>query len=319
MRLTAEILKASDICTDKLIFQSMALAAAGRFGIIPSNRKFKISLNFNKNYVEIEQLECLAITRGGNLIDICFDTRYSNPYETRLTLPGTDENVYILTVMESKDSWKETTEGYIEPSYTFHLISDNSSLSDDAFPIARIVREVSGWQVDTLDFVPPCLYISSHPDYESLCTQFANILNAAEKNIFTCRQAACTNALTIFWPAVQLLKITMDKDKDTMTPMMLFGNVQKFVSAFSCACTLDPLLNLADYEKYAYYINAPYDYRNVLQKIKEGLELSMEITNKVLAFKEIIIEEPEPEPEPIPQPKSEPAKPSRRRWDGLEI
>ena len=325
MRLTAEILKTSDKCTDRIISHSLSLAASGRFGLIPSSRAFNISLNFNKNHVEIEELDCLAITRSGTLIDISFDTRYTHSQETRLSLPTNDDTVLYLTVSESKDSWKETNDGFIEPTYVFQLISETSPLSADSLPVARIVKEISGWQVDNIDFVPPCLFITSHRNYETLNASFLNILNACEKNLFNSLDSSCMTAISILWPAVQQFKITIDKDRDIMTPMSLLGNVQKFVSAFACACTLEPIIELKNYEQYSYYINTPYDYKNVYAKIKEGLELCQEISSKILAFREIIVAEPilevkpEPRPEPRPKPEPKPEPVLRRGWEGLEI
>ena len=321
MRLTAEILKASDKCTDKLISCCMSLAASGRFGLIPTNRAFHISLNFNKNFVEIEELDCLAITRSGSLIDICFDTRYTKSQEARITFPAIEAKVLLLVVSESKDGRKETNDGFTEPVYNFHLLPDNSPIPADAIPVARIVNEVSGWQIDNVDFVPPCLFISSHGDYEVLHSTFVKLLAVAEKNILNSMNSSCRTALGILWPSVQQLKITADKEKDIMTPMVLLGNVQKFVSAFSCACMLEPLIELRNYEQYAYYVGIPYDYKNVYAQIKEGLELCQEINGKILSFNDIKVEEPAPQPAPAPQPKPEPKpEPKRRKgWEGREI
>lgn len=321
MRLTAEILKASDKCTDKMISHCMSLAASGRFGLIPSGRAFHVSLNFNKNFVEIEELDCLAITRSGSLIDICFDTRYTKSQETRITFPTTEDTALLLVAYEAKDSWKETNDGFMEPIYNFHLIPDNSPLPNDAMPVARIIKEISGWQMDNIDFVPPCLFITSHSDYEGLHSSFVKLLGVAEKNLTSSMHSSCRTALGILWPSVQQLKIAVDKEKDIMTPMTLLGNVQKYVSAFSCACMLDPLIELRNYEQYAYFVGIPYDYKNVYAQIKEGLELCQEINGKILSFNDINVKEPEPQPTPAPQPKQEPQpEPKRRKgWNGREI
>ena len=316
MRLTAEILKASDNCTDKMISHCLSLAVAGRFGLVPSSRDFKVSLNFNKNFVEVEELDCLAITQSGNLIDVSFDTRYTNAQETRVPFPKTEDNVLLLTISESKGNWKETCDGFVEPVYAFHLIPETSSLPVDSLPIARIVNGISGWQMDNIDFMPPCLFISSHRDYENMYSTFVKILDVAEKNLVDSLDSCCKTALGILWPLVQQLKITLDKERDVMTPMSLFGNVQKYVSAFSCACMLEPLIELKNYDQYAYYAGTPYDYKAVYSKIKEGLALSQEINNKILAFNSVEVEEtvqpaPAPEPEPEPKPK--------KRWNGRAI
>ena len=48
MRLTDEILRASDNSTMELVSNALALAAAGRFGLFPSAIPFELSLSINK-------------------------------------------------------------------------------------------------------------------------------------------------------------------------------------------------------------------------------------------------------------------------------
>ena len=53
MRLTDDILKASDDCTTELVGNALALAAAGRFGLFPSSSPFELSLNINNGIVDV--------------------------------------------------------------------------------------------------------------------------------------------------------------------------------------------------------------------------------------------------------------------------
>ena len=88
MRLTDEILKSSDKCHLESLNQAFVLASNGRFGLLPSNRAFSISLSVNKNVVDVEALNCLAITRSGKIIDINYDTAFTDYFDTRLTIPS---------------------------------------------------------------------------------------------------------------------------------------------------------------------------------------------------------------------------------------
>ena len=281
MRLTEELLRTSDNCGFELVTSMMSLASAGRFGLFSQLRPFEVSLNITNGIVDVESLNCLALTKGGNLIDIQYDTRYTNPFETRVQIPDNhNDNEFILTVNAVSGQWRDNNDGYESPVYDFSLIAPNTPIPDDAMPIARIVNEY-GWRMDDLDFVPPCIYLSSHQKYIDLVKQFEDVLKAIDVKARSLLNSNGKNAIRIFWPTVQQLMITINKECDLMTPMMLFGNIQKCVSAFTCACDLDDYLELADAEKFRNYIYAPYDYKDVYLRIKEGIGLCFSISEKI--------------------------------------
>lgn len=286
MRLTDEILRASDNSTMELVSNALALAAAGRFGLFPSAIPFELSLSINKGLVDVEQLNILAVTKGGFLIDAHYDTNFTNTFDTRIQIPELNgEKELILTIDASIDKWKDTNDGYEEPEYSFSLISPNSPLPANSFPIARIVDEY-GWRMDDVDFVPPCLFISSHQKYIELKKQFEEILIAIDKKARNLMHSNGKEVIRIFWPVVQQLMITINKECDLMTPMELLANVQKCVSAFTCACDLDDYINLADSDKFRNYVYAPYNYKDAYLRIREGLELCFSINEKVAKLDE---------------------------------
>ena len=281
MRLTDEILRASDNSTMELVGNALALAAAGRFGLFPSVIPFELSLNISKGLVDVELLNCLAVTKGGFLIDAHYDTKFSNAFDTRVQIPeGNGEKELLLTINALIDQWKDTNDGYEEPMYSFSLISPNSPLPKNALPIARIVDEY-GWRMDDLDFVPPCLFVTSHQKYIDLLKQFAEVLSAIDTKSRNLLHSNGKEAIRIFWPIIQQLMITINKECDLMTPMELLANVQKCVSAFTCACDLDEYINLADADKFRNYIYTPYNYKDAYLRIREGLELCFSINEKV--------------------------------------
>lgn len=281
MRLTDYILRASDNLAMAYIDRAFALAVAGRFGLLPESRPFDITLNISKGMIDVESLSCLALTKGGEIIDTHFDTRYTNVYETRVQIPEENgEKEFILIINIEKDQWKETNDGYEEPVYSFSLISVNQPVPDNSVPIGRIVNEF-GWRMDDIDFVPPCLYVSSHPKYVELLEKFSEVLKTLDLKVQKMLNSNGKEAFRIFWPIIQQLIITIDKERDAMTPMVLLGNVQKCVSAFTCACVLDEYLNLADADAYRNYVFAPYSYKNAYQLIKEGLEICFSVCEKV--------------------------------------
>ena len=283
MRLTDEILKSSNNCTVELVGNALALAATGRFGLIPSSKSFEISLNFSRGIVDVETLNCIAVTKGGDLIDVHYDTNYTNTFDTRVQIPvDKEEKEFILTIDIHRGQWREIDRDFEAPAYTFSLISPNIPVPSNSLPIAHIVYEYD-WQMDDLDFVPPCLFVSSHHKYKELVEQLSGVLSSIDTKARELARSKGNgkNAIRIFWPIVQQLMITIDKEKELLTPMALLSIVQKCVSAFTCACELDEYLRLADAEQFSNYVHRPYNYKNVYQIIKEGLELCFSINQKM--------------------------------------
>ena len=285
MRLTDDILRSSDSSTAEFISQALILAAAGRFGLFPSPRHpFEMTLDIAGNVVDVVSLTCLAITKGGHLIDVNYDTRYTNNNDTRVLIPDVpDQKEFILTVNALPEEWRDTNDGFEAPVYTFSLFAPDTPVPDYAVPIARIVDD-HGWRMDETDFVPPCLFVNSHPKYEELLQRFSEVLASIDTKTRSALETGSVGAIHIFWPIIQQLRISVSKECDLLTPMTLLSNVQKCVSAFTCACDLDESLELTDAKMFRSYVLAPYNYQDVYQRIKVGLEICFSIVEKVSRF-----------------------------------
>lgn len=281
MRLTDEILKTSDMCSSLLVDKAFAVASAGRFGLCPSPQPFELSVNMSKGVADVETLSCLAITRDGELIDVHYDTRYTNTFDTRVPIPdapGVKE--YILLIVVDREQWRETNDGLEEPDYSFAFVAPDSPVPANAVPIGRIVNDYE-WRMDDADFVPPCLFVSAHKKYVELLSQFLDVLAEIDNKSRGLVRSNGKDAVRIFWPVIQSIRITVDKERDTLTPMELLGNVQKCVSAFTCACELDEYLDLADAEAFMSYVHLAYNYKDAYKAIKSGLEICFSIKEKV--------------------------------------
>lgn len=283
MRLTDEVLRASDRCFLELANTAFALSAAGRFGLLPVSRPFEVSLDVSNGMIDIISLDCVAITRDGSLIDACYDTRFNNSFDTRVPIPDDiSSNELILIISTTEGEWKETHDGYEEPSYVFNLVGPDNPIADNALPIARIVdSEYEGWRIDDLDFVPPCLFVSSHYKFRELLTRFNETLSDIDQKVLSLLQGNNKSVFAVFWPVVEQLMITTEKESDLMTPMMLLSSVQKCVSAFTCACDLEDNLNLENSDALRAYVRRPYSYKNVYSTIKEGLDICFRISENV--------------------------------------
>lgn len=280
MRLTDEVLRLSDDCHALQLGHAFVLAAAGRFGLLPSVRQFELSVNISKGIADVEAINCQAITRGGDLIDAQYDTRYTNTFDTRVQIPDLADCTEYILVIATERRWQEMGDGLEAPVYSFRFQTLDTPIPDNALPIGHIVDDY-GWRMDDLDFVPPCLYVSAHRKYVEIADRFREILGQIDARAHGLANGSGRDAVRIFWPLTQAIRITMDKERDTLTPMTLLGNVQKCVSAFTCACELDENLELADAEAFTAYVNAPYDYKDTYQRIKEGLEICFAISEKV--------------------------------------
>lgn len=323
MRLTDEVLRASDACTAEYISQALRMAGNGRLGLLPSSRPFKVQLSITKGFVDVEALDCLAITTGGNLIDAHFDTKFTNTFESRVQIPAvSDANEYILTINALPDNWHESADGYMEQDYTFSLLDAKSTLPDTAMPIARIIND-NGWQEDAANFVPPCLCIAAHSKFEELHSKFLQILTSIDDTTRKTLKDTCVRtAISIYWPVVMQMMSTANTEHDAMTPQRLMACVQRVVGSFAMACELDELINLEDAAIFRNYSLSPYNYRIAYIRIKQGLGMCYSISEKVEKFSLL-----KPEPKIVPQPQvvPEPPKPvtpkpdPRRAWEGKKI
>ncbi len=316
MRLSEEIFRHADAHTAAHIGQALALAAAGRFGLFPGLRPFKVSVNISTDFAEVESMECLGLTRGGHLVEVSWDSRFTSNFDTRVPLPKEDSGQpYLLTIAVPDGELRPTNDGCCEPAYRLQLQRADSALPGNALPVARLVHNVS-WQVDDIDFVPPCLFVSSHPAFVQLLEQLLNQLAAIERSALAQLDSAGRDVIALLLPHLRTLRITADKQRDTLTPMQLLGLVQQCVGTFVGACQVSHHIALSEAGDWLNYAYAPYSEQNVRQLIIQGLSLCAAIAERIDAFPAA---EPAPQPapprrpEPKPAPTPPPAKPDSIR------
>lgn len=284
MRLTDEILTLSDKCTEELISKGLVLGACGRLGLMPSIRKFNISIDINNDIIDIVSVDCIGLTRNGRLIDVQYDTNYTNSFDTRVVIPSQNPDLRYYLCISAFDDVRDTNDGLCETQYRFILIEENSPVPDSSLPIARILYDEFCWRSDEANFVPPCLYVTSHFRYEELAQKFFRTLRDINSGLPQQLNTEKGDAVKIFWPIVQQIMISMDKELDTMTPMAFLSNIQKLVSAFYCACCLDECITISDPEQYISFVNTSYNYRNAYEIISIGVNLSFSINEKIKTF-----------------------------------
>lgn len=271
MRLTDEVLKLSDSYHSQLVGKAFTIATAGRFGLFPSSRSFKIDLDFNNNELDVTSLSCLAITRGGCLIDVDYKSDYAQPFFSRVRIPDSDGPFLLLALLDEDAPWKDTNDGACEPEYSFCLIEEYSPVPDNAIPLARIVNDM-GWREDNQFFLPPCLYISSHVKYKEQRARFASLLNKMDMLVPERLNTEDNVAKRILLPLIQKLMIYVEQEQDIMSPESLLARIQECLGAFFCASKLDQDFTLSEAEKFHEFSLTPCQYRSTYQRILEGLE-----------------------------------------------
>lgn len=283
MRLTDEVMRASDQCFIDFAKNAFVLASSGRFGLLPSAVPFEISLDISNGLVDVVSLNCTAITSGGDLIEAHYDTRYNNSFDTRIQIPvENDVTEYILAINADGDKWSDTNDGYEEQAYAFKLIPVNTPIGDNSLPIAHIVdSEYGGWRIDDVDFVPPCVFITAHSRFKELLDEFHSTLSAIDKKVAGLLKTGNRNVFVVLWPIIQQLLIEVDKERDSMSPINLMEKVQKCVSAFICACDLDDNLSIENADALRGYVVRPFNYKDAYVAIKEGIGICFRISENI--------------------------------------
>ena len=302
MCLTDNVLRTSDESVLELISKALSLGAGGRFGLFPSLHPFHITLNAVKDTIHIDSLSCLAITKDGSLIDVDYKATYDNAFNMDVKIQNQLDTDDLLLVIRFDGEWKETTDGFEEPVYKFNFIAPNTPVADNALPIAHLTKSEYGtWNHDDVGFVPPCLFISSHPKYEELFDKFQRILGEIHERTLSIINSnspittAAKSVIRAFWPLLQQIMITTDKDRDLMTPMTFLGLIQRLICAFTTSCMLAENVSLPDAGSYYNFAFSTFNPQQAYQKAKEGVEISLAILEKL---EKIQAQAPEPIPEP---------------------
>lgn len=327
MRLTAEIFNSMDATHYEDISSVCQLASIGRCGLFPSVEPFEISVNVQNNIIEVVSLRCHGVTKSGCLVNIDFDSTYTNTFDTRIQIPAVDENdSLILAVKMHPGEWREINETFSEATYSFELFGENTIIDHDCLPIGSLINQY-GWRLNETDFIPPCLYISSHRRYEELLQKAVDLLKGLFLRCLDMQECIAGTLVSSVWNAASSAHQRLDKERETLTPGQFYSIIQQFIGGFLIGCCSDPYISLENMATYVNYTQQSLNQRTINKDIERGLELCEEISIKMDAVSKMTAlpnETPErpphkPKPKPKQQPSQEPTGPGRKRWTGLEI
>lgn len=322
MRLSTDVFDALDMSCDENIRLSNLIATGGRFGLIQSCKPFELSVNVSNNVLEVVSLSCHGVTKSGKIVDIDFDSNYTNTFDTRVSIPSANNDEAFLLIVKYHDKqWREVNEMYSEPKYTFELIGENRPIDSDSLPIGLVVNQY-GWRLDETEFVPPCLYTNAHPKYVEQVNRTKLVLKSISDRCLNAHNCVARHLIDSIWTSVAGNYIDIDKRQEALSPADIFASIQKVIASFLIGCSIDECITLENTEPFATYYQRPYDAKNLYRDIQNGLELCAEISIKmeaVCAMTEIRETPVLPVEKPKSQPASEPRPTGRNRWEGIEI
>lgn len=324
MRLSTDVFDALDVSNYESIRLSNIIATGGRFGLIPANKPFELSINVSNNVLEVVSLSCHGVTKSGRIVDIEFDSNYTNTFDTRISMPIQKGNEAFLLIVKLHDKqWREVNEMYSEPKYTFELVGANSAIDNDSLPIGLLVNQF-GWRLDETEFVPPCIYTNAHPKFVEQVNRAKLVLKSIADKCMGAHNCVARHLLGTIWPTVEYNYIDIDKRQEALSPAELFASLQKVAAAFVIGCSIEESITLENAEPFIAYRQRPYSLKNVYRDIKKGLELCAEISVKMdtVCSMTVVKEVPaQPVEKPKPKPPTPPApKPAGKNpWDGKII
>lgn len=282
MRLSDKHLRDSDEAHYGWISQAVTMASAGRFGLVPNRIPFDVNLTVDKECVYINKLNCFAVTPSYDLVEIEFDTKYSSPLKCGKSLPHAGMTDDLHLVVMTTEKWKDTNDGFEELDYEFDVIKANSKMPENAFPIARFIYENNCWHQD-VEYVPPCLFVSSHEKYKNLLERFLGILKQIEEKTQPLPENSdALTVMSVLLPFVQQIRIDTDWNRDTLTPTAFLANIQKITGTFYTVSILTDSYDSnkpGDFKGYARY---SYDNSlDIFQLVSKGIDLCEELMHRI--------------------------------------
>lgn len=281
MRLSTDVFNAMDASLDENIRLSNLIATGGNFGLIHTDKPFELSVNVSNTILEIVSLSCRGVTKSGRIVDIDFDSAYSDTFDTRITLPSSNgDEAFLLIVRFHDKQWREVNEMYSEPLYNFALIGENSPIDRDSLPIGRIVNQY-GWRLDETEFVPPCLFTGAHPRFEEQVIRAKSIMKAISDKCLKAQDCVARNLIGSIWQSAADNYILIDKSSNSLSPGRLFGSLQQVIASFVIGCSNEKYVSLEHADPFVAYYQKTLDERNLYRDIQEGLKLCDEISIKM--------------------------------------
>lgn len=133
------------------------LATLKSYGLLP-NTRFECQYTVNANTVQVEDLQCEAITKNGSLLQI--------KNEFSIDIPETEtDTLYLVAQIEGSSPVEIDNIPYMELNYyyTFKIWEELSN--GNIFPLLKIKKWGDYWQ--SMDYIPPAIALNSHKELKN--------------------------------------------------------------------------------------------------------------------------------------------------------
>lgn len=322
MRLTSEIFNTMESSHLESARMAVSVASAGRCGLFGAADDFSVSVNVDNGIAETVELRCVGVTASGKIVDLDIRPESATNPDTRVSIPAGHEDEAFLLTVRLMEEWREIDELRSEECYRFELVREGGSLGPDSLPVGRIVNRF-GWRLDETDFVPPCLYVHSHPTLMAQAARARQMAEALAEMCLASPECVARSLTGRVWSAASRLRNALDCEIQTIAPETFLVLVRGLVGEFIIGCSADSHVSLENPEPYVDYMRGVWDAGHVSRDIERGLALCAEVRGKMEVVCTMTEEAPQAPERPVrkAQPKAAPEEPHHRRkgWEGLEI
>lgn len=277
--ITPEVFVGSDnyhIAERKLIGR---FVASRLYGIIP-DKKFYIRkrIDTHTNTLFIDNLECMAITHDGYVInlqsDMLFSKEVSLKNETGTTL------YMILTVNPYSTALVDDEKLHVYPKYDLMFKRPGEAV-ETGMPVLKICYDIDKqcWKIDE-NYIPPSIALGSVDELKQLYIKIKDKLNHIIEKL--------SESDTIYVQAM-LLKLELENDYLQKSPQELTLLLKKICLILKLY--IRAVKNIKELPVFKKFIDEQYNHNDIEKSLRLGFESLVEIDQKI--DEKPIIDEPE--------------------------
>ena len=269
MDITHEVFVASDNYHITERNQLGRFLASRLYGILPDSH-FYIEHAINNNNIRVQNLECLAISNDGYVINIQKDTPFCKELQVQET---TDATLYVVLTINLYPAMPvDENELYIYPEYNLILKRTDEPI-EQGIPIGKIYKNGSSWEVDK-NYIPPSIALNA---VEALKHKFFEIKNSINKIVEKIVEKISDES-TIYLQTI-LLQLELDNFSNQKTPEELMLLMKKFCWIFQYY--LKTSKNIEELPLVKYFLNQPYNHHEIEKILHSGLESLVDVYQKL--------------------------------------
>jgi len=250
--------------------------AARTYGILPNSR-FYIEKSLDYNRISISELECIAITNDGYLINIQNDT----PYPKKIEIEEHDDELYLILSVDPYALPVDEQELTLSATYSFVLQRIDEHI-EKGIPILKIIKEYQNWRIDE-EYIPPAIALNA---MDSLTQKYIDIKEVINEII---------RKLPDEYPyyfQITMLHLELNSYSSQESPEELVLLMKKFSLIFQHYLTT--VKNLEESTALKRFMNEPYLHHDMEKSLRTGFEALADVNLK-------IDEKPVEEKEEIPE------------------